>query len=374
MDRDRVRSSVETTQYSVGDVAVDTADRPYVLIWEVTQACDLRCDHCRADAQPDRHPNELTTRDGKAMLTDIQHFNDNQLVVLSGGDPLKRDDLFELIAFGSSLGLRMTITPSGTNLLTEERIRALRAAGITRIALSLDGASADTHDSFRGETGSFDETIDALDHATTAGIPIQVNTTVCAETVDELEGICERIEATSTVLWSVFFLVPIGRGAQLTSLQPKVADNVMEWLVETRDRVSFAVKTTEAPQFRRVALQSNSNEPPGPGSTHGIIAGDGFVFVSHTGDVYPSGFLPLSAGNVRSNSVVEIYRNSHIFRQLRDRSELKGKCGACPYRFVCGGSRSRAFATTGDPLESDPLCPYIPPQYRGPLPWSPTQK
>lgn len=353
---------------------LDTSERPFVLIWELTQACDLACDHCRADAQQRRHPDELSTEEGKALLESAAEFGDGQLVVLSGGDPLVRDDVEELIAYGDDLGLRMTITPSGTGSLTADRIESMADAGLKRMAVSLDGATPEAHDAFRGEDGSFEETIRAVEDARAAGLPVQVNTTVCRGTVEELPGIRDLLTEIGAVMWSVFFLVPVGRGRILEPIEPERADAVMEWLTEVSDTEPFGVKTTEAPQYRRVAMQRRSEgDGDGPRAgikrRTGIVAGDGFAFVSHTGEVFPSGFLPKAAGNVRDRPVTEIYRESPLFRSLRDRDELSGKCGACPYRTVCGGSRSRAFAHTGDPLASDPLCPFVPEGYDGPLPW-----
>ncbi len=338
---------------------MDTSRRPVVLIWELTQACDLTCDHCRADAQPARHPDELTTREGKRLLDDAREFGKGQLVVLSGGDPLKRDDVYELVAYGDEIGLNVTMTPSGTTNLTTENTERLADAGLRRMAVSIDGASAESHDDFRGESGSFTETLRAAEDARDAGVPLQVNTTVCERTVDELPEIAELVDELGAVLWSVFFLVPVGRGAFLDSVTPERAERVLEWLHGVSDQHSFAVKTTEAPHYRRVGAQTGA----GGSRRGGVTAGDGFVFVSHTGEVYPSGFLPVSAGNVRDESVVDIYRDSDLFRRLRDKDALKGKCGACDYRALCGGSRSRAYATTGDPLGSDPLCAYVPDGY-----------
>ncbi|WP_254863058.1 TIGR04053 family radical SAM/SPASM domain-containing protein [Halovivax gelatinilyticus] len=360
---------------------VDTADRPLVLIWELTQACHLACEHCRAEAVPGRHPDELSTPEGKRLLESAADFGDGQLVVLSGGDPLVRDDVEELVEYGADLGLRMTITPSGTRSLTGERIEGLADAGIRRMAVSLDGATPERHDSFRGEPGSFTETIRAANDARAAGIPIQVNTTVCAQTVADLPAIRNLLEELGVVMWSVFFLVPVGRGRILDPISPERAESVMEWLYDVRREASFALKTTEAPMYRRVVAQraaaeaverrsSGEDSSSGPPARRGgIVAGDGFCFVSHTGDVYPSGFLPLSAGNVRETPVTEVYRESELFRSLRDRDRLTGKCGACEFRALCGGSRSRAYATAGDPLASDPLCSYVPAGYDGPMPW-----
>ncbi|QIB79189.1 TIGR04053 family radical SAM/SPASM domain-containing protein [Haloferax volcanii] len=353
--------------------SIDTSRRPFVLIWEVTQACDLACDHCRADATPARHPDELTTAEGKRLLDQAREFGPGQLVVLSGGDPLARSDLVELVEYGTDLGLRMTLTPSGTSSLTPETVADLADAGVRRMALSLDGATAASHDAFRGEDGSFDQTVAAARAAREAGLPLQINTTVCAQTVDELPALCDLVADLGAVLWSVFFLVPVGRGRVLDPISPERAERVMEWLTEVSEDAPFGVKTTEAPHYRRVAIQRRrdaSDAPPtdGIGRRLGITAGDGFAFVSHTGDLFPSGFLPATAGNVRDGGLVERYRESDLFRSLRDRDALGGKCGACEFRHVCGGSRSRAYAHTGDPLASDPLCGYVPDGYDGPMP------
>ncbi len=343
---------------------VDTARRPLVLVWEVTQACELACEHCRADALPGRHPDELSTAEGKRLLDAAARFGDDQLVVLSGGDPLVRDDLTDLVEYGVDRGLRMTLTPSGTNSLTADRVAALDDAGLRRLALSFDGASLATHDAFRGEPGSFADTLRAARAARDRGLPLQVNTTVCAATADHLPAVRDLVADLDATLWSVFFLVPVGRGEALDPVSPARAERIAEWLHEVREDESFAVKTTEAPHFRRVGAQRDGTSPRGGG----ITAGDGFAFVSHVGDVYPSGFLPESAGNVRDDDLVDCYRNAPLFERLRDSDALGGKCGACPYRRLCGGSRSRAYAVTGDPLASDPLCPYVPEGYDGPLP------
>ncbi|WP_181687007.1 TIGR04053 family radical SAM/SPASM domain-containing protein [Halorhabdus salina] len=358
---------------------IDPSERPVVLIWELTQACDLACKHCRAEAEDYRHPEELTTEEGKQLLADAAEFGDEQLVVLSGGDPLYRDDVAELVEYGTEQGLRMTLTPSGTASLTPDRIDDLAEAGLRRMAVSLDGPDAESHDEFRQEAESFEQTIAAARTAREKGLPLQVNTTVCGETVDELPAIRELVADLEAVLWSVFFLVPVGRGTVLDPISPERAEDVMEWLTTVQREAEFDIKTTEAPHYRRVALQqrrgkgcgrppSDAGDDSGGDRSTGITAGNGFAFVSHTGEVFPSGFLPKSAGSVREASVVDIYRNADLFERLRDPTKLQGKCGACEFRFVCGGSRSRAFATTGDPLASDPLCAYVPDEYDGPLP------
>jgi radical SAM protein with 4Fe4S-binding SPASM domain len=358
--------------------AIDTTERPFVLIWELTQACELACKHCRADATPTRHPEELTTAEGKQLLDDARRFGEGQLVVLSGGDPLARDDTQELVDYGTDIGLQMTLTPSGTDSLTADRVQGLADAGLRRFAVSIDGGSAAAHDEFRGEPGSFEQTREAITAAKAADLPVQINTTVCAETVNQLPAIRDLVADVEAVLWSVFFLVPVGRGRVLTPTSPKRAEAVMEWLCAVNDEADFGIKTTEAPHYRRVALSGEGGGSPpatpddGIGRRMGITAGNGFAFVSHRGEVYPSGFLPKSAGSVRSDSVVEIYRDSELFQSLRQPDALGGKCGACEYKYVCGGSRSRAFAYTGDPMAADPLCDYVPDDYEGPLPSHPT--
>jgi len=348
---------------------VDTSERPFVLIWEVTQACELACQHCRADAQPRRHPDELTTEEGKRLLDDAAEFGDGQLVVLSGGDPLARPDTVELVEYGTDQGLRMTVTPSGTASLSREAVESLADAGVKQLAVSIDGGGPEAHDSFRGEAGSFVETVRAARAAREAGVPLQVNTTVCGGTVEDLPAVRDLVRELGAVLWSVFFLVPVGRGRALDAVPPERAERVMEWLDGVAREEEFGIKTTEAPMYRRVRAQRAQNRDGGGSQRRGgITAGDGFAFVSHTGEVYPSGFLPESAGNVRERSVVDVYRNSDLFETLRRTDELAGKCGACEFRHSCGGSRSRAYAVTGDPMGSDPLCPYVPAGYDGPLP------
>jgi radical SAM protein len=346
----------------------DTSQRPIVLVWEVSQACDLACDHCRAEAIPERHPDELITAEGKQLLDDARRFGEGQVVVLSGGDPLKRPDLAELVAYGDERGLRMALTPSGTTRLSRERLADLADAGLRRVALSIDAADPAVHDGYRGEPGVFEETLRAARWASEVGLGLQINTTVCARTVDQLPGVRDLIADLDVLRWSVFFLVPVGRGRALEPVSPERADRVLDWLHGVSEEADFDVKTTEAPQFRRVGLQRDGvdgdavDPTSGPPATRpSALAGDGFAFVSHVGEVYPSGFLPRSVGNVRDDDLVDLYRNAPLFERLRDPDELRGKCGACPFRRVCGGSRSRAFAVTGDPLGSDPLCPYVPP-------------
>lgn len=359
--------------------SVDFSQRPFIAIWEVTQACDLACVHCRASAQPDRHPQELTTTEGKQLIDEIAGMK-VPVFVLTGGDPLKRPDLFELIAHARSRGVRVSLTPSATPLLTRSRVQQLKDVGLARLAVSMDGASAQTHDAFRGLSGSFARTIDAIRWANDVNLPVQINTTFSRRNIGEIDDIVALIEGLSITLWSVFFLVPTGRGKLNDLLSAEEFEEVFARLYTLSKTASFDIKTTEAQHYRRFLLQQRVREraegtivPAAEHvadtigrAPHGLNDGKGFVFVSHVGEVFPSGFLPLSAGNVRTQPLETIYRHSPLFRNLRDSAQLEGKCGACEFKNVCGGSRSRAYALTGNPHGEEPCCSYIPRGYAMP--------
>lgn len=340
---------------------------PRVAIWEVTRACDLACVHCRACAVPTRDPRELSTAEGLTLLEQVRDLGPDALV-LTGGDPLKRPDLPDLVAAATKLGLHVALAPSVTPLLTADAVARLAAAGVRRVALSLDGPDAAAHDAFRGMPGSFAATLDAIGAVRAAGLPLQVNTSLSRENVGRLLATSLRVSELRPALWSVFFVVPVGRAVLADQLDAATCEQVFHALYDWNDVTGLPVKTTAAPAFRRVFLQREAERAtPGrrrrkaPGAAND---GKGFVFVSHTGEVYPSGFLPLSAGNVRRTPLDEIYRFSPLFRALRDESLLQGKCGVCPFRSVCGGSRARAWATTGNPFAADPACAYDPPEWR----------
>lgn len=347
--------------------------RPFLAIWEVTQACDLVCVHCRACAQPRRSENELTTAEGKALLSSLAALQ-VPLVVLTGGDPAQRPDLVELVAHGSSLGLSMAVTPSGTPSTTHELLAALRGAGLARLAVSLDGPDAASHDAFRGVAGSFDETMRILSDARALGLELQINTTVSPQNERRLDEMAALVGASGAVLWSVFFVVPTGRAGGSLLLGPRRVEALLQQVAGIAEKASFDVKTTAAPHYRRVLLErhqgrdalgvlSDVDESGLVKGARGINDGCGFVFVSHLGDVFPSGFLPIKTGNVRVDDLGTIYRTHPVFRELRDHDALTGKCGACPFRKVCGGSRARAYAIEGDLHASDPLCAYVPKGY-----------
>lgn len=358
----------------------DFHEAPFIAIWETTQACDLACKHCRAEARPDRHPDELTTDEAKRLLTDLRRFGPI-VFVFSGGDALKRPDIVELTRFGADLGLRMAITPATTPLCTERRLRELYEGGMARLAVSLDGPTAEIHDDFRQVEGSFDHGLRILRTAREIGLSTQVNTVVANHNVRDFGRMADLLVDTGIVFWEVFFLVPVGRARPEDVAGAQAFEAVFNELYDLRGSVPFDIKATAAPHFNRIALQRRASErrrsrngrwrtaamdetgsPSGDGigRARGVNDGDGFLFISHVGEIFPSGFLPVSAGNVRSDDIVDVYRNSRLFVDLRDRSLLKGKCGVCEFRGVCGGSRARAFAVTGDPLESEPYCLHVP--------------
>jgi AdoMet-dependent heme synthase len=347
---------------------MDFNQSPLLVIWEVTQACDLACVHCRASAMSGRNPNELTTDQGYRLLDEIRSFGD-PLMVFTGGDPLKRPDLFDLIGHSVKLGLRTNVTPSATPLLTASAIDHFQKSGVARMAISLDGPDAATHDSFRGIPGTFDRAMFALHHARDIGLETQVQTTVTRRNLSRLAETAERVAEVRGKMWSLFFLVVTGRALEQDDLTAAEYEKVFEFLYEIGKIAPFAVKTTEGMHYRRyVAQRQQAEHSPVEKTgdrgvmwrTAGVSDGKGFVFVSHTGEIFPSGFLPVSAGNVLRDSLVTVYRDSSLFRILRDMDMREGKCGQCEYRKICGGSRSRAYALSGNYLSEDPRCVYVP--------------
>jgi radical SAM protein len=356
---------------------LDFGQRPFLVIWETTQACDLACLHCRACAQPRRHPRELTTEEAQRLIEEVAELH-VPVFVLTGGDPLKRPDTYELVEFASRRGVRISLTPSATPLLTQEAIAELKRCGLARLAVSLDGPTAESHDAFRRVPGSFAWTLNAVRWARQAGLPVQINTTITRHNLPQLDDMIALLGRLDIVLWSVFFLVPTGRGQVVDLISAEEFEQVFEKLYQTALRASFDIKSTEAQHYRRFLLQRRADErrrgeaspkslPFGMSTEdgigrapRGINDGKGFVFISHLGEVYPSGFLPLSAGNIRQGSLARLYRESPLFVALRDSSKLEGKCGACEFREICGGSRARAYALTGNPFAEEPCCVYQP--------------
>jgi radical SAM protein len=351
--------------------SLDFEKAPLLVIWEMTRACELACRHCRASAINQRHPDELTTGEALRLIEDVAELG-VPLLVFSGGDPLQRLDLEELVAFARAWGLKTATIPAATARLTRARIRQLKAAGIQQLALSVDGSDSDRHDRLRGVPGSFVRTLMGAAWIRDEEVPLQINTVVSDHNASDLDAIADLVEALGVVFWEVFFLVPVGRGAELTACSPETMLKVFDQLYERSRAARFTIKVTEAPMFRRYVHERRQVDPvaaPSRGRTSAwpVNAGRGFCFVNHVGDVYPSGFLPVSAGNVREVPIGPIYRYSHLFRELRNDALLKGRCGRCHYRRTCGGSRSRAFALTGDYLAEDPACPFPDPGRPGAL-------
>jgi radical SAM protein len=364
---------------------VDFDITPFTVAWEITRACALACVHCRAEAQPRRDPRELSTEEGLRLIDELVEVG-GPILVVTGGDPLMRPDLIDFIRYAAGRGLRVALSPTATALATRERLQEARDAGVARVQISLDGSRPDIQDAFRGRKGSFQRTLEILETVRDLGVSLQVGTTVSRYNLGDLERIAELVARYGAVMWSLFFLVPTGRGKMEDMISAEEHERVFNWMYDLSKGAPFDVRTTAAQHYRRVVIQRRRQESAGTESASGgalmvtgagysfadglgqsgkgVNDGNGFAFVSHTGDVCPSGFLPLAAGNVREQSFVEIYRHSELFRELRDYRRLKGKCGLCDFRDVCGGSRARAFAVTGDYLESDPYCAYIPPAAR----------
>ena len=367
------------SERSLHDQRMEVADfnqSPFTIAWEVTRACAFACVHCRADAQHHADPRELNTEESLRLIDRIKDFG-SPILIFTGGDPMMRKDLFELIAYATQKGLRCSLTPTATALPTPQRLEKAREAGIRRIALSLDAPTAEAHDAFRQVPGSWQRTMNILRNAQSAGLSAQVNTTVSSYNVHLLADMVPFIQEVGAVQWSVFFLVPTGRAQMEWMISPEEHERVFHWLYDLSKTAPFDIKATAAPMYRRVAIQRRKAEQ-GNGSpvtfqgagfqyadglnrpTRGVNDGNGFLFISHVGDIQPSGFLPLTAGNVRTDDVLEVYRHSQPFMNLRRPELIKGRCGICEFRDVCGGQRGRAYGITGDYLETDPACSYIP--------------
>lgn len=382
----------------------DFAQNPFIVIWETTRACQLACRHCRAEAIKHRNPDELTTAQAYGLIDQLVEM-ERPLFVLTGGDPMERADLVDIVSYSSRKGLPVSITPSATPKVTFERMKALKEAGLARWAFSIDGSTPEIHDRFRGSRGTFDLTMEKISYLKQLRIPLQINTTVSQHNVEDLPAIAELVGRLDTVLWSVFFLIPTGRARLQDMLSPEGHEKVLEWLYQLSGNVAFDIKTTEGPQYRRVRMQHaaaatgttadaavasatgaasvatagaasvaamSTVAATGAGaarrggmrdmsrSMRPVWDGNGFLFVSHVGEVFPSGFLPLAVGNLREQPLADIYRDSPVLQNLRNPDKLRGKCGYCEFNRVCAGSRARAHALTDDYMESDPFCTYIP--------------
>jgi radical SAM protein len=389
MEKERVMKLIRQPAY-------DLNERPFMVIWETTHACDLACRHCRAEAQPEHDPLALTTEEARQLLRQVESFGrPRPIVIFTGGDPFKRVDLFDLVRYTGEIGLPAAVSPSGTPLLTADNLHRLKEAGAKAISLSIDGSTAERHDDFRRVPGSFEWTSNGWRAARAMGLKTQINTTVTRYNLRDLPNIFRLVQQIGAMTWSLFFLVPTGRGRQEDEVSPAEYEAVMHFLYDVSKYIS--AKSVEGHHYKRVVLQraileekglpleyyfmlhpvyyelkagleqvvhNAGLQPRAPGAVHRtpmhINAGNGFVFVSRRGDVFPSGFLPLSAGNVRQRSLAEIYRDAPLFRSLRDTGRYAGRCGLCEFVGVCGGSRSRAYAVTGDALAEEPFCTYQP--------------
>ena len=347
----------------------DYSQTPLNIYWEMTQACALACKHCRAEAMPQAHPEELNFEESLAFLDQIREFGDPMPhLILTGGDPLNRPDLYQLIDEARAREIGVSITPAATAALTEDVLKKLKEHGVDGLGLSLDGSTAQRHDSIRGVEGTFERTIQAIRWGEALEMPIQVNTLVAAETASDIPAVYELLKPHDIARWSLFFLISVGRGKVLQPLSAEDGEKLMAWVYETSKAAPFIVATTEAPSYRRVALERMRDEgltgeqirKSGATRGYGIRDGHGIVFVSNTGDICPAGFLPITVGNVRKDRVADVYRNAPLFQSLHDPHQFEGRCGYCEYNALCGGSRARAFDATGTPLGSDPFCTFIP--------------
>ncbi len=361
----------------------DLSAAPVFVCWETTKACLLACRHCRARAIKRAMPDELSHEDSVRMINQMTEFGElYPALLLTGGDPLMRPDFFDLIQYAKRKEIYVAVAASVTPKLSQETIYRMKETGVDIMSLSLDGATPETHDRLRGVKGTWQETIHSLQLATKIGLRTQINTTVMRSNVGELPDIFHLAKLNGSVAWEVFFLIRTGRGASLENLNAQECEQVMHLLYDAA-HYGVPVRTAEGPHFRRVRAERENNRPPPSGALYQQLTarlhelegkptshvslkstptrdGRGILFVAHNGDVYPSGFLPISAGRVPKDNLGSIYRSSPLFVSLRDSRNLKGRCGICDYREVCGGSRSRAFAEFGDPLQEDPACGYVP--------------
>ncbi len=360
---------------------IDYNQNPFIVIWEVTRACQLKCIHCRADAQLTADPRELSHEEGIKLIDQIYEM-DNPMLVFTGGDCMMREDLFELAQYAIKKGMRVSMSPSATPNVTKAKMKQAKDIGLSRWGFSLDGPTPETHDYFRGTPGAFDLTLEKIKYLNELDMPLQINTVISRYNYDSLEEMSRLVGELGAVMWYIFLLVPTGRGQLDACISPAEHEKVFRWLYQLSKTAPFDIKTTAAQHYRRVVLQEKMRDHLiEKGEIHyedsittdfaslhdglkrapkGVNDGNGFIFVSHIGEVMPSGLLPIVCGNVRERSLADIYRNSPVLQAIRQPDIYKGKCGVCEYNHICGGSRSRTYAVTGDYLESEPYCVYIP--------------
>lgn len=325
-----------------------------IIAWEVTRRCNLACVHCRASAKDIPYSRELNKAEA---LNLIRNFNElgRPLVIFTGGEPLLRPDLFELIRAVRENGQKVALSTNGT-LISPAVIAEIKALEVSRCSISIDGASSAAHDGFRGVPGAFELALKGVRQFRCADIPVQINTTITYENFQELPAIFELCKQLGVAAWHVFLLVPVGRGTVLQSISPSVYEQALVWIYKQSQTTEIEIKPTCAPQYNRLLSQKATGGRVG----RGCLGGMGFCFISHTGMVQPCGYLQLNCGNVREMPLSEIWRNAPVFRQIRDVSAYSGPCGKCRFRHQCGGCRARAYAYSGDYLSSDPICPCLP--------------
>ena len=340
-------------------VGRDFAAAPMLIAWELTRACALKCRHCRATAIPDRNPGELAVTEISKVLEEVAGLRPHRpILIFTGGDPTERPDLSEILARSVSLGLTTAVSPSVTPRLTDHVIAGWARAGVHTVSVSIDGPTAEVHDRFRGVPGTFAASLAAARSVVDHGLPLQINTSISPETPGSLDAMAELVQGLGARRWELFFVIGTGRARELPAMSAEATESALVWLAHHAPAAPYRITTVAAPQFRRVREQTTptASRPNGPV----VKEGRGFAFIDHLGNVAPNGYLPLAAGNVRGETFSAIYRESPLFRVLRDASRLRGRCGRCPFREVCGGSRARAYAATGDILAEDPACPFEP--------------
>lgn len=361
--------------------------KPLIVFWETTKACLLACKHCRASAIKERLHSELTEEEGYRLIDDIKKFGKPYpILIMTGGDVLMRDDCFRIAKYASENGITVSMAPSVTPLLNSYSIKQIARSGVSSISISLDSPYKEVHDSIRGYEGCWDKTIKSIIKAIKEGLKVQVNTVVMRSNIKSMARMFHLIKNLGVRTWEVFFLVRTGRGMEIEKeeVTPLEYEELSHFLYDA-SAYGIRIRTAEGPHFRRVVLQRKAGYAPyakGNGSLYRALSkelkklegkptsenlasitptrdGKGVVFVSYKGDIMPSGFLPISGGNTREDSLVKIYQTSKLFLSLRNDEMLKGRCGRCEFKSICGGSRARAFSVYNDPFQEDPACPYL---------------
>lgn len=360
--------------------SMNFSSKPVLVFWETTRSCLLSCLHCRASAITEPLPGELSTEEGYKLIDAVRSFGKPYpTIIFTGGDPLMRKDLFDLLRYASRSGVSFAVSPAVTPLLTEDTLEKLEEAGPASLSISLDGSSPEVHDAIRGESGTFERTIEAISNAIQLGIKVQVNTAIMKRNFRDLPDILHLIKVLRVSTWELFFLVKVGRGESLEDLSPEENEGVCNFLFEA-SHYDITIRCVEAPFIRRVVKQRKEEGYwvrgasyqmlhsklvelegfPRPESvstlaTRGTLDGDGIIFVGYDGTISPGGFIPISLGNIRENDIVDLYQHDKILTSIRER-RFNGPCGSCEFKEICGGSRARAFSLSGDPLSSDPAC------------------